>query len=53
MYNCQKPHQSLGGLTPVGFEGLETNLSTEIVLMNKRKKEAKKEKVQQQTIVFN
>jgi transposase InsO family protein len=44
MYNHQKPHGSLKGLSPVNFEKL-TELLTENQLINKRKKEAKKEKI--------
>jgi transposase InsO family protein len=44
MYNLQKPHRSLKGLSPVNFENL-SELLTENQLINKRKKEAKKEKV--------
>lgn len=44
MYNHQKPHGSLNGLSPVNFEK-QTELLTENPLINKRKKEAKKEKV--------
>jgi transposase InsO family protein len=44
MYNLQKPHGSLKGLSPVNFENL-SELLTENQLINKRKKEAKKEKV--------
>ena len=44
MYNHQKPHGSLYGLSPVNFE-MQTELLTENQLINKRKKEAKKEKV--------
>jgi putative transposase len=43
MYNLQKPHGSLKGLSPVNFENL-AKLLTENQLINKRKKEAKKEK---------
>ena len=53
MYNRYKPHQSLSGLTPIGFESLELRLSTEITLVNKRKKEAKKEKLQQQQLTYS
>jgi putative transposase len=44
MYNHQKPHGSLKGLSPVNFEK-QTELLTENQLINKRKKEAKKEKI--------
>lgn len=44
MYDLQKPHGSLKGLSPVDFEN-RTKLLTENQLINKRKKEAKKEKV--------
>lgn len=44
MYDLQKPHGSLKGLSPVDFEN-QTKLLTENQLINKRKKEAKKEKV--------
>lgn len=53
MYNNYKPHKSLSGLTPIGFESLELTLSTEITLINKRKKEAKKEKLQQQQLTYS
>jgi hypothetical protein len=44
MYNLHKPHGSLKGLSPVNFEN-SLKLLTENQLINKRKKEAKKEKV--------
>jgi hypothetical protein len=44
MYNLQKPHGSLKGLSPVNFENRK-ELLTENQLINKRKKEAKKEKI--------
>ncbi len=44
MYNMQKPHRSLKGLSPVDFEN-KSKLLTENQLINKRKKEAKKEKI--------
>lgn len=44
MYNNQKPHGSLNGLSPVNFE-IQLKLLTENQLINKRKKVAKKEKV--------
>jgi putative transposase len=44
MYNDQKPHRALKGLTPMKFEN-PAELLTENQLINKRKKEAKKEKV--------
>jgi putative transposase len=44
MYNKQKPHRALKGLTPEKFED-PIKLLTEYQLINKRKKEAKKEKV--------
>ena len=53
MYNTYKPHKSLSGLTPIEFERLKPELSTEITLVNKRKKEAKKEKLQQQQLIYN
>ena len=43
MYNKQKPHRALKGLTPKKFED-PIKLLTENQLINKRKKEAKKEK---------
>ena len=42
MYNHQKPHGSLNGLSPANFEN-KIKLLTENQLINKRKKEAKKE----------
>jgi len=42
MYNHQKPHGSLNGLSPANFEN-KIKLLTENLLINKRKKEAKKE----------
>jgi hypothetical protein len=44
MYNLHKPHGSLKGLSPVKFENT-VQLLTENQVINKRKKEAKKEKV--------
>jgi transposase InsO family protein len=44
MYDLHKPHGSLKGLSPVNFEN-SLKLLTENQLINKRKKEAKKEKV--------
>ena len=44
MYNRHKPHGSLKGLSPVKFENM-AHLLTEYQVINKRKKEAKKEKV--------
>jgi hypothetical protein len=44
MYNNQKPHRALKGLSPERFEN-PLELSTENHLINKRKKVAKKEKV--------
>jgi transposase InsO family protein len=44
MYNNQKPHRALKGLSPVSFEK-KRELLTENQLINKRKKEAKKEKI--------
>jgi hypothetical protein len=44
MYNYQKPHGALNGLSPVKFEN-PSELLTENQLINKRKKEAKKEKI--------
>jgi putative transposase len=44
MYNLQKPHRSLKGISPVSFENL-AELLTKTQLINKRKKETKKEKV--------
>jgi transposase InsO family protein len=44
MYNNQKPHRALKGLTPMKFE-YPVELLTENQLINKRKKEAKKEKI--------
>lgn len=42
MYNLAKPHRALGGQTPIGFEEL---LSTKCIVIDKRKKEPKKEKL--------
>ncbi len=50
MYNRYKPHKSLSGFTPLEFEILEIGLSTEITLANKRKKEAKREKLLQKQL---
>jgi hypothetical protein len=44
MYNLYKPHGSLKGLSPANFEN-NKELLTEYQLINKRKKEAKKEKI--------
>jgi putative transposase len=41
MYNFYRPHKALSGLSPMAFE----KLLTEKPLINKRKKEAKKEKI--------
>lgn len=41
MYNLYKPHQALNRLSPAAYEAL----STENEVLNKRKKEAKKEKM--------
>jgi transposase InsO family protein len=46
MYNEQKPHKALNGLSPVAFESLLCDLLTKNTVFNKRKKEAKKEKLQ-------
>jgi transposase InsO family protein len=46
MYNEQKPHKALNGLCPVAFENLLCGLLTNNAVFNKRKKEAKKEKLQ-------
>lgn len=46
MYNEQKPHKALNGLSPVAFENLLCDLLTNNNVFNKRKKEAKKEKLQ-------
>lgn len=46
MYNEQKPHKALNGLSPVAFENLLCGLLTNNTVFNKRKKEAKKEKLQ-------
>jgi transposase InsO family protein len=51
MYNTQKPHGSLEGLSPDNFEKL-IELLTEDQLINKRKKEAKKEKVNNNNFVY-
>ena len=49
MYNNEKPHKALGGLSPAAFEN-PTKLLTENQLINKRKKEAKKEKDKDEVI---
>lgn len=46
MYNEQKPHKALNGLSPVAFENLLGGLLTNNIVFNKRKKEAKKENSQ-------
>jgi putative transposase len=51
MYNIQKPHGSLGGLSPVMFEK-QSELLTENQLINKRKKETKKEKITNNNFVY-
>jgi putative transposase len=51
MYNAQKPHRSLKGLSPEGFEE-SIELLTENQLINKRKKEAKKEKITNHNFVY-
>jgi len=43
MYNEQKPHKALNGLSPEAFENITKELLTENTVFNKRKKEAKKE----------
>jgi transposase InsO family protein len=50
MYNEQKPHKALNGLSPVVFELKSCGLLTNFEVFNKRKKEAKKEK---STIMYN
>ncbi|MBE0641422.1 MAG: IS3 family transposase [Bacteroidales bacterium] len=46
LYNTARPHQSLGRCTPEGFARLTgQGLLTKTLVINKRKKEAKKEKV--------
>lgn len=46
MYNQQKPHKSLGGLSPEEFlNQIENGLLTKIWVINKKKKVSKKEKV--------
>jgi len=50
MYNEQKPHKALKGLCPQVFEDLLSGLLTEMELINKRKKVAKKENL---TIINN
>ena len=51
MYNEQKPHGSLKGLSPDKFEE-SVELLTENQLINKRKKEAKKEKINNNNFVY-
>jgi len=51
MYNEQKPHGSLQGLSPDNFEN-SIKLLTENQLINKRKKEAKKEKINNNNFVY-
>jgi transposase InsO family protein len=51
MYNIQKPHGSLQGLSPVNFENI-SELLTENQLIKKRKKEAKKDKVTNNTFEY-
>ncbi len=51
MYNKQKPHGSLGGLSPENFER-SIELLTENQLINKRKKESKKEKINNNNFVY-
>jgi putative transposase len=51
MYNNQKPHRSLKGLSPEDFEK-SLELLTENQLINKRKKEAKKEKITNNNFVY-
>jgi putative transposase len=46
MYNEQKPHKALNGISPVAFENLLGGLLTNNIVFNKRKKEAKKENSQ-------
>jgi transposase InsO family protein len=43
MYNEQKPHEALKGLSPAVFEDMLTGLLTELDVINKRKKVTKKE----------
>jgi putative transposase len=42
MYNCYRPHQSLNRLSPMVFELRQNTQSTEMQVVNKKKKEAKK-----------
>jgi putative transposase len=51
MYNNQKPHRALNGQSPVSFEK-KRKLLTENQLINKRKKEAKKEKITNNNFVY-
>ncbi len=46
MYNEQKPHEALNGLSPMVFEQLTNSLLTQNIVVNKRKKEVKKKKLQ-------
>ena len=45
MYNNNRPHQSLNGMAPIPFEKAAPTLSTKIIVVDKRKKVAKKENV--------
>ena len=51
LYNTEKPHSALKGLSPANFEEI-IKLSTENQLINKRKKEAKKEKINNNNFVY-
>jgi putative transposase len=51
-YNFKRKHQSHGHITPATIFGVEQKFSTQLDLLTKRKKEAKKEKGNIKTINF-